>query len=102
MLFNFAPSLKTAASEWIDISHSTNLGQQLAAPLSNPLGDTDDAFHGFVQRLLYVFQGRSHSNVGNGQSDTCPENGQMVLLRLRRIITVWVNTPFLVEKMEYT
>lgn len=73
-------------------SPHTHLGQQLAAPLSNPLGDTDDAVHGFIQCLLYVLQGRDHGNVGNGQSDACPENGQAVLLQPRCTLTVWVNT----------
>ena len=75
----------------ISSSH-THLGQQLTAPLSNPLGDTDDALHGSVQRLLYVFQGWGHGDVGNGQSDAGPENGQSFLLQFRGTVTVWVNT----------
>lgn len=69
-------------------SSHTHLGQQLTAPQSNPLGDTDDALHGFVQRLLYVLQGRDHGDVGNGQSDVGPENGQAVLLQPRCTLTV--------------
>lgn len=92
IFFSSAPSITEESSIWNDSFTHTHLRQQLAAPLSNALGDIDDALHSFVQRLLYVFQGRGHGNVGTGQSDVRPENGQTVLLPLRCTVTVWVNT----------
>lgn len=82
---------KQLSHETVSSSHS-HLGHWLAAPLSHPLGDRDDALHSFVQCLLDVFQGRHHGNVRNGQSDACPEDRGVVLLHLRCTAPVWINT----------